>query len=153
MNCYFFDTSALIKRYVVEIGSAWAQTLADPAQNHKLFVSRITWVEVISGLTRLHREGKMNAADFAATLQNFRYDWETQYQIVEIDPPFVEAAGLLIQKHFLRAYDSIQLAAAMKLLGLLSSITLNFTFISADDRLLIAAQAEGMTIENPNNHP
>jgi len=27
-----------------------------------------------------------------------------------------------------------------------------FTFASADDRLINAAQAEGMQVENPNNH-
>ncbi len=28
-----------------------------------------------------------------------------------------------------------------------------YTFVSADNRLINAAQAEGLNIENPNNHP
>jgi hypothetical protein len=29
---YFLDTSTVVKRYVLETGTPWVQTLADPAQ-------------------------------------------------------------------------------------------------------------------------
>jgi predicted nucleic acid-binding protein len=57
----------------------------------------------------------------------------------------------LIEKHGLRGYDAVQLASAILLhrrrqqLGLPPLI-----FVSADEDLLAAAQAEGLVTENPN---
>jgi hypothetical protein len=39
---YFLDTSALVKRYIPEIGTAWMRTLTAQASNNLLLVSRIT---------------------------------------------------------------------------------------------------------------
>jgi predicted nucleic acid-binding protein len=33
MPCYYFDSSALVKRYVNEIGSAWVQNITAPRAN------------------------------------------------------------------------------------------------------------------------
>lgn len=84
----------------------------------------------------------------------FQYDWETQYQQVEIDAQVIETAGQLVQKYPLRAYDSVQLAAALILYPFFLKIDPKiFTFVSADARLLNIAQAEGLVTENPNNYP
>jgi len=39
---YFLDTSAVIKRYVKEIGTAWVQALTLPTAPHSHFLARIT---------------------------------------------------------------------------------------------------------------
>jgi len=154
VNICFVDTSALVKRYVTEIGSNWMKMLTDPTSENKIILSRITWVELISAFARLQREGKVNPDDVNTNIQALRYDWETQYQIVEVDKELIETAGDLVQKHPLRAYDSIQLASALKLFPVFEKTTPNaFTFISADDRLLTVAKAEGLRIDNPNLHP
>lgn len=154
VNIYFVDTSALVKRYVTEIGSDWMKAVTDPESDNKIILSRITWVELISALARLQREGKVDPKDVSTTIQAFRYDWETQYQLVEVDKELIEAAGELVQKHPLRAYDSIQLASALKFFPVFEKTTPNaFSFISADDRLLNVAKAEGLRIDNPNRHP
>ena len=41
MAAYFLDTSAVLKRYVQETGTAWVQALAAPSARHSLFVVRI----------------------------------------------------------------------------------------------------------------
>ncbi|WP_445241306.1 type II toxin-antitoxin system VapC family toxin [Microcoleus vaginatus] len=46
VNAYFLDTSALVKRYVPEIGSEWILSITDPARDNDLAISQITWVEV-----------------------------------------------------------------------------------------------------------
>lgn len=154
VNIYFVDTSALVKRYVTETGSNWMKTITDPASANKIILSRITWIELVSALARLQREGKVNPNDVSSTVQAFRYDWETQYQLVEVDKELIETAGDLVQKYPLRAYDSIQLASALKLFPVFEKVVPNaFNFISADDRLLKVAKAEGLRIDNPNLHP
>jgi hypothetical protein len=41
MADYFIDSSALVKRYVREIGSVWVTSLFDPASNNEIFVAAI----------------------------------------------------------------------------------------------------------------
>lgn len=44
MTTYYLDTSALSKRYVQEIGTAWVRALVAPAAGHTLLTARITLV-------------------------------------------------------------------------------------------------------------
>jgi predicted nucleic acid-binding protein len=60
----------------------------------------------------------------------------------------------LLERHPLRAYDAIQLASA--LIANDALLTAGFApliVLAADDRLLDAAQAEGLMTDNPNAHP
>lgn len=151
---YFLDSSALIKRYVREQGSPWVQTITDTKIRNSLMMARITWVEMLSGLTRRQREGNLPATELTMMLHNFRYDWDIQYRIVELDEALTQVAGQLVQKYPLRAYNSVQLATALKLRSVVMRFTnIQFTFVSADQRLLAVAQMEGLPIENPNDYP
>ncbi len=47
MAAYFFDTSALVKRYATEIGTMWVNALIDPATGNRIYVARITEVELL----------------------------------------------------------------------------------------------------------
>ena len=60
----------------------------------------------------------------------------------------------MAEKHRLRGYDAVQLAAALEL----NSIRLamggqTLVFVSADVNLNNSASAEGLTVDNPNLHP
>ena len=66
MTVYFCDSSALVKCYVQERGSAWMRTLLDPTAGHHLYLASITGVEVIAAVTRRLRRGDMAATDGAA---------------------------------------------------------------------------------------
>jgi predicted DNA-binding antitoxin AbrB/MazE fold protein len=72
---YSLDSSALVKRYVAEMGSHWIQSLAEPSTGHTLFIS---------------------------TISQFRYDLDTQYQVIELDQTLVELAGEVVLRHLLR---------------------------------------------------
>jgi len=39
VNAYFLDTSALVKRYVPELGSNWIQSITVPAAGNFLAIS------------------------------------------------------------------------------------------------------------------
>jgi hypothetical protein len=47
MAIYFLDTSAIVKRYIAEPGQAWVLSLCDPAQQHDLYISQITLVDLL----------------------------------------------------------------------------------------------------------
>ncbi len=153
MKLYFFDSSAIVKRYVHEVGSPRIHTITDPKAGNILFVSRITRVEVLSALARIQREGRVDPTNIAVTLKLFEYDWMNHYQIIELDHEITERAGQLVQQYPLRAYDSVQLASALSLQSFFARIDPQlYTFICADDRLLSVAQSEEMFTDNPNTY-
>lgn len=47
MAAYFIDSSALVKRYVAERGSGWVKASVVPTAGNRIYVSRVTSVEVV----------------------------------------------------------------------------------------------------------
>jgi predicted nucleic acid-binding protein len=62
------------------------------------------------------------------------------------------AAAHLTQRHPLKAYDAVQLAVALRQQRAMAAYHLPLTFVSGDERLLEAARAEGLSVENPFDH-
>ena len=99
------------------------------------------------------REVSLPSADVLQAIRSFRYDLDTQYQVVEVSRQLVDAAGELVFHHPLRAYDAVQLASALQIHAALSlAAAAPLVFVSADDRLIAAAQAAGISTDNSNNH-
>ncbi len=153
MDVYFCDASGIAKRYLQETGTAWVQSLADPAAGNDLYLARITTVEVVSAVTRRQRGGHLTGAVAAGILAQFRQDL-TAYGIVEITPALLSHAMTLAEVHGLRAYDAVQLAAVLELQASRAAGGLPpLTLVSADQELNAAATAEGLRVEDPNLHP
>jgi predicted nucleic acid-binding protein len=146
---YFLDTSAVVKRYVQETGTAWVKRLADPAAGHFLYVARIADVEMTAAIARRRRSGSLTLALGSAAINEFRHDFAQHYRIVEITIPLLGHASQLADLHVLRAYDAVQLAAALDIHQLDPSLRL----VSADADLNAAARAEGLPVEDPNLNP
>jgi predicted nucleic acid-binding protein len=86
-------------------------------------------------------------------MQALRYDLDTQYQVVEIDRALTESAGQLVRKHPLRAYDAVQLASVLQVKPAFASAkSASLVFVTADERLIAMAQAEGLLADSPNHH-
>jgi predicted nucleic acid-binding protein len=155
VNAYFLDTSALVKRYVPEIGSDWILSITDPATDNDLAISQITWVEVHSAFARRLRDGSLSAQRFDLIAQKVREDFENEYRVIDVDQTLIETATELVMQHPLRAYDSVQLASALRFQSttLVSVPNTQLVFVSADNRLLNIAHSEGLATDNPNNYP
>ena len=155
VNAYFLDTSALVKRYVPEIGSDWILSITDPATDNDLAISQITWVEVHSAFARRLRDRSVSAQRFDLIVQKVREDFENEYRVIDVDQTLIETATELVIQHPLRAYDSVQLASALRFQSttLLSQPETRVIFVSADNRLLDIAESEGLATDNPNNYP
>jgi predicted nucleic acid-binding protein len=153
MAIYYFDSSALVKRYRNETGSAWVMGLTAPASGNALYVARITGAEVVSAIVRAELRGDLTQAAAAAAIQVFQYDLANQYQVIEITPLLIERAMSLAETHALRGYDSVHLGAALEVNDRVLALGLPaLTLISADQDLNQAALAEGLTVDDPNNH-
>ncbi len=154
MAAYFIDSSALVKRYAIETGTGWVISLFRLAAGNILYVARITSVEVISALTRRMRGGSIILDDHEKSLSRFRRAYAGKFRIAEITAALIEQANELAEKHALRGYDAVQLAAALTVNKVrVDAGAAPVVLVSADDSLNIAAVIEGLMVENPNLHP
>jgi uncharacterized protein len=134
----FCDTSALVKLYVREEGTD--VVVKHAAASEVVAVCRISWVETMSALARRSREQPADALVIAQARKRVVADWP-HYLTVEITQHLVELAGEYADAFALRAYDSVQLAAAQTVhLELPGEVR----FACYDERLLKAARVLGI---------
>ena len=153
MAAYFFDSSAIVKRYVSETGTLWVIGTSDPATGARVYVASITGAEVVSAITRKQRGGHVGAVDAAAALSQFHQDYVSEFRIVSVTQGVINRAMALAATYALRGYDAVQLAAALEA----NTQRLNLgaaplILISADQELLTASVAAGLATDDPNVH-
>ena len=135
----YFDTSALVKRFVEEPGSRRVEALI--AAQAQVATSKIAYAELHAALARKLRERKLTLAAYRRISGRFELDWHA-YIRVELTDALLELTRELVRRHPLRGFDAIHLAAAIRLRDQLNE---TIQFIAADRRLLHAAQREGLT--------
>lgn len=155
MTTYFMDASALAKRYLTEVGSQWILTVTNPAAVHTIIVAEITRVEVASALAARHRAtGGISRLQRDRAVNLLMHHCLTQYRTATLNPAIISNAVSLTQSYRLRGYDAVQLAVAIITNDTLVVAGLPaLTFVAADTDLLAAAQAEGLTTDNPTLFP
>ncbi len=134
----YLDTSALVKLLVAEDGSDAVRAAAERAP--ALATSHLTWVEIHSALARMLAGGRLTRRVHARQLEAFGALWE-DLVVVPADQPLVEHAAQLAQRHALRGFDALQLAAALELLP-----AGEVSFACWDERLNLAAARERLAL-------
>jgi len=148
---YYLDTSALLKHYVDELGSAWLRSKLASATSAAS--PQLCMVEAVSAFNRRVREGGLLPAEYQRVRDILYEDCRTTYQVVPATTTIVDLACSLLERHPLRGYDAMHLATALTVQQSLQSRNLPaLTFLSADDGLNAAAAAEGLAVENPHEH-
>ena len=137
----FFDTSALVKRYVEEPGSAMVRATL---RAHHVAVARVTLAEAAAAVARAARLGAISEAQRNVILARLPQDF-ARLSVIEIRPALVARVPELVVRHPLRAYDAVQLAAAMTVRQTGAAVEL----WCADGELLQAAMAEGLRVVTP----
>lgn len=154
MSALFFDSSSLVKRYAKETGTNWVFSLVRPSAKNRLYLARITGVEVVAALTKRMRTGSLTQAATDKAIARFEREFSNRYVLVDVSPIIIKNAMNLAKTHTLRGYDAVQLASALQANSDRISVGGSpLTFISADNHLNLAANAEGLSVENPNNYP
>lgn len=152
MGMYFLDSSTIVKRYVSEAGTAWVTDLASPESVHHLHMAAISAVEVVAAIFRRQRSegGSLSVARTAC--HRFRDEFPDRFVVIELTPALRSRAMDFAEKHALRGYDAVQLAAAVQVHRECQAFGTSCTLVSADAELNAAAIAEGLAVENPNDH-
>lgn len=136
----YFDTSALVKRYVEEAGRREVLVLL---RRHECVTSVLLPVEVRSALRRRVSDDTLDEArvpDIMTRLATDRAFWA----LVEVTGDVVSAAETLVSSHPLRTLDAIHVASAQLFASRIGPAPLRF--VSADARQTTAAAALGLSI-------
>jgi predicted nucleic acid-binding protein len=128
----------LVKRYVHEEGSAVVRRLLD----RELAVSGLSSVEVPAAVWRRARDGDLELERAAEISRQLEADLPEMI-VVEVRRNVLALAAELVERRPLRAYDSVQLACALRLK---KRAGLAITMVGADRSLLSAASAEGLKV-------
>ena len=140
MTFAYFDTSALIKRYVSEKGSTRVVSLL---RRHDLLSSAITPVEVMSALCRRKRNGELSNEDFAATLSRVHGE-RTRWELVELGRTVLSRAEEIVQGIVpMRSLDAIHVAS---LVTFQAASGTRIPFVTGDDRQRQAAAQIGLDV-------
>ncbi len=138
----YFDTSALLKRYICEIGSENVDNLFQSAT--AIYISIIGQIEAISCIRRLLLEKELLPEDYNnlkdTILQDFQF-----FNTIEISGSILHSSIDIIDKYQLKSLDSIHLATALTLRGQIDH------FVSCDVKLLNAAKKEHIKTVHPNH--
>ncbi len=137
---YYFDTSALLKRYIKESGSEVIDDTIDKA--HEILVSALTHIEAISALRRLLSEGKICKADYKNIKSELDKDFK-DFTILPILQKTLNKAYQIVDAEDLRTLDAIQLATVI-----IASENID-KLVAADQRLLSAADNNNIVTLDP----
>lgn len=134
----YLDSSALVKRYVREVGRELVA--AAVASDPYVATSILSIVQVHAALAAAVRAGRI--PDMGTVISAFRNHRE-QYIMIGIDSRLIEEAAEATERHALRGYDAVQLASALTAYRATSG---NMTFGTFDRTLYRAASTEGLTL-------
>ncbi len=135
----YFDTSALIKRYIDEAGRREVLQLL---RRHDCVTSALLPLELRSALRRRVSEATLDEARVPEILKRFATD-RAFWALVEVTSDVLAAAETLVATHPLRALDAIHVASAQLFADRITASKV--PFVSADARQTAAAAAVGMT--------
>ena len=131
----FFDSSALVKRYIREAGTDEVLACCDRATEFTVAVIAVP--EVVSAFRRFVREGRISEAQYAVLKADLGADI-ADAELYDTSPQVVQRAVSALEAHPLRAMDALHIAAAL--------VGAADVFVSADARQCAAAAALGLEV-------
>ena len=155
MARYSLDSSAAVKRYQVEAGSAEINRIVTE-QNSVRFISRLSLLEVQRAFNRRLRTGEISEYERERARLGFYIDLRRQrLRLKEITPIHYRSAVRLIQKYapmqtvpLLRSLDALHLAVA---LHIRDRDGLDY-FVCTDKDLCDIAEAEQLRVLKPTDY-
>jgi predicted nucleic acid-binding protein len=93
MSVFYLDSSAVVKRYCPELGSAWVKAMTDVRAGHTIMFSEITLAEVAAAFAAKSRAPQglsVRWRDLA--LKRFLTDSADQYQLLGVQREIIDLA-------------------------------------------------------------
>lgn len=131
----FFDSSAFVKRYVMEEGTDTVLFWCDQAT--ELCLSGIALPEIISAFCRLQREERISILQYRH-LKTMLMSDIVDAVITDLNPVVMRRTIVCLENNLLRGMDAIHIGSALELGA--------DRFVSADARQCTAALQAGLVV-------
>lgn len=152
MNYFYLDASAWVKRYHTEAGSNWVDMFFDKATKpQRIITSLWSLGETFASLNRTKNRFNIPEEKFNKITFTFFTDCENIHLLPLSDNQLFNSV-LYIKKFNLNSADAYHLSTILHLKETLASLNHTVILISADERLIKAAQREGIHVFDPENH-
>ena len=150
-NYFYLDASALAQRYVPEPGTAVMDHLFSCLPPQRLFVLHLGIAEVVSILVRKQNAKFFSPRTIAQAFRRLEAEIVTQPMLrkMQAEAALIDAALPLIGRHSINATDAVLLRSALDVAASLRINGDDLVLVASDQRLLRAAQAEGLLSFNP----
>lgn len=146
MILYYLDSSAWIKRYCAEDGTANVAGLFDAGP--AIACSALGLVEVLSTMARKGKAGEMRPADTRTKCREAERDFEAFHKVF-LTPLLLKRACECARHHGLRGSDTVHLASCLELQGQDWGSGADIVMVSSDVELLAGAGECGLATRNP----
>ena len=148
MALLYLDTSALVKLYVQEPGTERMLALAHPDANNRLAIVSLARIEFRAAVRRRAKLGDLDSVGADALIRSFMEHLASIFQVQPVNDAVLEEAAGAVDRHTMRAYDAVQLGGCLALRSTVGE-EVEVQFVCADEQLVEAARAEGITVVNP----
>ena len=152
MYYFYFDASALAKRYTEELGSAKIDFLFDNVPLDRLRCLTLGAAEVFWICVRKKNDGRITRYEFTHALINLTREVTSEasdFDTASAPDSLVWASLNLVETYSLNSVDAIVLRSALEVATELRSTGDTLVLVASDQRLLRAASNEGLLIFNP----
>jgi len=134
---FYFDSSALTKRYISEKGSDEVDRLFFEADS--IVINSIGLPEIISALSGLRREKRLDAALYQKCKRAVIDDF-SEFEVCQLSPEVLRTTILVLERSELRAADAMHVASAMS-----AKVS---RFVSSDAKQIVAAKKFNLIVES-----
>ena len=151
MRYAYIEPSAWVKRYYRETGTDLTNHLFDTllrSRPSRLLYSRVGVPEVVSVLNRHRNAGRVTPSIFNMAYTHFEEETR-RVRLFSVRNAQIDASIRLLLVHNVNATDALHLRVALEVHSQLHRQGDTLLLFAADQRLLRAAQTEGLTIFNP----
>jgi predicted nucleic acid-binding protein len=145
-----WDASALAQRYAPEIGHQTVNALFTAVPRAQMITTVLTYSETCGALVRKHNGGVLDAATFSVARSALRAEVidDPDFGVLAVEFSDILGGIDLIDRHNLNSADASILASFLSFAQAQAAATV-CVLAAADQRLLRAAQAEGLKTFNP----
>ena len=152
MYYFYFDASALVKRYTQEMGSDKVNFLFNNVPLNHMMCLILGIIELFWICVRKKNDGRITTLDFSQAGVNLNYeviDNQSGFKTIPVPDSLVWDSIRLIETHSLNSVDAMVLRSALNIAAELRNTDDTLVLVASDQRLLRAARAEELQVFNP----
>ena len=152
MYYFYFDASALAKRYIEEVGSDKIDFLFENVPLGRLLCLTIGAAEVFWICIRQRNDGHISVNQFTQTTGHLEHEIinnQSNFRKISVPDSLIWDSMRLVEAHSLNSVDAMVLRSALDTAVELRSTDDGLVLVASDQRLLRAARTEGLQIFNP----